>query len=161
MDAEQLHFPDFTAPDFGQPELERVDLATPGFTLPDPERPEQLKALQLSFWPENLDALDTEHPDPASPDLTEPELPAGLALADPRVHAMPQPEYAPQVVMRERPGELDPAALETVLGGADNKELPPGITYPQLYSSEDEISSRKRHLGMLELGLEQAERDER
>lgn len=161
MDAEQLHFPDFTAPDFTQPELEKVDLATPGFTLPDPELPEQAKALQLSLWPEDMDMLSTERPDPASPDLTAPDLPAGLTLADPRVHAMPRPEYAPEVVMRERPGELDPAAHETMLDSSDNKELPPGITYPQLYTSEDEMSSRKRHLGMLELGLERTERNER
>lgn len=158
MDAEQLHFPDFTAPDFTQPELERVDLAMPGFTLPDPERPEQVKAFQLSLWPDDLDALSTERPDPASPDLTAPDRSAALTLADPRVHAMPQPEYAPEVMMRGRPGELDPAALETMLGSADNEELPPGITYPQLYTSEDEMSSRKRHLGMLELGLEGDER---
>lgn len=159
MDAEQLHFPDFTAPDFRQPELERVDLAKPGFTLPDAERPEQVRALQLSLWPEDLDALSTERPDPDSPDLTAPDRPAALTLADPRVHVMPEPEYTPEVVMRERPGELDPAALEMMLGSAGREELPPGITYPQLYTAQDEMSRRKRHLGMLELGLEQSERD--
>lgn len=161
MDAEQSHFPDFTAPDFTQPELERVDLATPGFTQPNPERPEQVRALQLSLWPEGLDTLSTEHPDPASPDLIEPDLPIGLTLVDTRVHAMPEPEYAPEVVMQQRPGELDPAALEVMLGNADREELPSGIAYPRLYTAEDEMSTRKRHLGMLELGLEQSERDER
>ena len=161
MDAEQLHFPDFTVPDFRQPALERADLAKPGFTLPDPERPEQVRVLQLSLWPEGLNILDTEHPDPASPDLTGPDQPATLTRADPRVHIMPEPVYAPEVVMRERPGELDPAALEVMLGSADREELPPGIAYPQLYTAQDEMSRRKRHLGMLELGLEQSERDER
>jgi len=161
MDTGQLHFPDFTMPDFTQPALERADPATPGFTLPDPERSEHARALQWPFWPEDLDKPGPERPDPASPDLIAPHLPAGLTLADSRTHIMPEPEYAPEVVMKQRPGELDPAALEVMLGSADHEELPPGIAYPQLYTTEDEMSTRKRHLGMLELGLEQAERDAR
>lgn len=161
MDAEQLHFPDFTAPDFAQPPLQRVDLTMPGFTMPDPERPEQVRAIQLSLWPDELDRPDNEQPDPASPDLMEPEIPAGLTLPDAQTHMLPEPDNAPDVVMQQRPGEMGPAAAAMLLASPDMEDLPARITYPQIYTSDDEMSRRKRHLGMLELGLEETEGGER
>ncbi|MGH2510172.1 MAG: hypothetical protein ACRDHZ_22570 [Ktedonobacteraceae bacterium] len=140
--------PNFTAPDFTQPTLQQTDLAIPGFTLPDPTQPGIV--IPLSLWPANLDQPATNQPAPASPDLTTLALPT-------TVHALSVPSYEPEVVMGQRPGELDPAALKTLLDGADATELPPGISYPQLYSMQDEMDTRKRHLGMLELGLERTE----
>ncbi len=161
MDAEQLHFPDFAVPDFAQPALERADPAGPGFALPNPQRPEPAVARQLGLWPDDLDRPDPELPAVDSPDLRAPEVPHDLTLLAPGEHALPGPEYAPDVVMRERPGEMAPAAPEELLGSPDLKDLPAGLSYPQLYTSQDEMSTRKRHLGMLELGLERAERGER
>jgi hypothetical protein len=74
---------------------------------------------------------------------------------------MPEPEYAPDVVMQQRPGELGPDAAHMLLNSPDVEDLPAHITYPQLYTSQDEMSKRKRHLGMLELGMEKTEGGER
>jgi hypothetical protein len=156
MDAEQLHFPDFAVPDFAQPTLERADPTGPGFALPNPQRPEPAVARQVGPWPADLDRPDPDLPSVDSPDLYAPEVPPALTLPAPGEHALPRPEYAPDVVMRERPGEMAPAAAEVLLGSPDLKDLPAGLSYPQLYTSQDEMSTRKRHLGMLELGLERA-----
>lgn len=161
MDAEQLHFPDFAVPDFAQPALERVDPAGPGFALPNPQRPEPAVARQLGLWPDELGRPNPDPPAVDSPDLRAPEVPHDLTRPAPGEHALPGPEYAPDVVMRERPGEMAPAATEVLLDSPDRRELPAGLSYPQLYTSQDEMSTRKRHLGMLELGLERAERGER
>lgn len=161
MDAEQLHFPDFDAPDLTQPTLQRVDLAQPGFSMPDPQRPDSLRVEQLPLWPDDLARPDEARPDPALPDLTEPDVPATLKQPDEREHVMPEPEYAPDVVMQQRPGEMDPDVAYVLLNSPDVEDLPAHITYTQLYTSQDEMSKRKRHLGMLELGLEKTEGDER
>ncbi|MEO7019338.1 MAG: hypothetical protein ABI234_04235 [Ktedonobacteraceae bacterium] len=157
---ESLHTPDFTAPDFTQPALQQTDLATPGFTLPNPNRPDPAIAADMAPWPHDMEQLPTDQPDPSSPDLDEPDMPADLTMPAADVHVLPEPSYAPDVVMAQRPGEMDPQALETLLGSADDAELPPDISYPQLYTNQDEMSKRKRHLGMLELGLERTERAE-
>lgn len=161
MDAEQLHFPDFDAPDLAQPALQRVDLAQPGFSLPDPQRPDSLHAEQLPLWPDELAKLDDARPDPALPDLMEPDVPATLTRPDEREHVMPGPEYAPDIVMQQRPGEMDPDAAHVLLNSPDAEDLPAHIAYPQLYTNQDKMSKRKRHLGMLELGLEKTEGGER
>ncbi len=161
MDAEQLHFPDFDMPDFAQPALKQTNLAQPGFTLPNPARPEPAVARQLGLWPDELDRPNPALPAVDSPDLHAPEVSPDLTQLALDEHMMPKPEYAPDVVMRERPGEMDQAAAEIRLGSSDLRALPEGLSYPQLYASQDEMSTRKRHLGMLELGLERAERNER
>ena len=62
--------------------------------------------------------------------------------------------------MQQRPGELDPAALAMTLAGPDEAALPPELAYPQLYTNDDEMSWRKRHFAMLELGLTQTAGDD-
>lgn len=151
----QLHLPDFTAPDFAQPELERADLAQPGFVAPNPAQ-----AIPLPLWPEDLPRAADERPDPALPDLLEPDEPDTLSYPAANAHMMPEPEYAPEVVMQQRPGELDAAALSIALDSPDDAELPAGLNYPQLYTSDDEMSRRKRHFALLERGLEQEARGE-
>lgn len=148
------HTPDFTAPDFTQPELQPVQ---PGFARPDPLKPE---LVQLSLWPDDLEQLNARQPDPLDPDLTEPDVPTDLSRPDASAHLMPEPRYQPEVVMGERPGELDPHALQTLLDSPDWQGLPPDLAYPRIYTDQDEMSRRKRHLGMLDLGLQRSERDE-
>lgn len=151
----QLHLPDFAAPDFAQPELERADLAQPGLVVPDPTRP-----IQSLLWPEDMARMADERPDPASPDLLEADEPGTLNYPAASARMLPEPEYAPEVVMRQRPGELNPAALSIALGSPDDAELPSGLAYPQLYTDDDETTRRKRHFALLELGLEQDARGE-
>ncbi|MGH7239224.1 MAG: hypothetical protein ACREHG_04055, partial [Candidatus Saccharimonadales bacterium] len=89
-----------------------------------------------------------------------PDVPGDLELPASNTHGLPAPGYEPEVVMGQRPGTLDQAALATLRDSPDDAELPPDLSYPQLYITQDEMSTRKRHLGMLELGLERVERAE-
>lgn len=148
---EPLHPPDFTAPDFAQPELQAMK---PGFTLPNPAEPDPPHVVQLSLWPADPERMSVTQPDPDSPDLTELEIPANLTTPSDSAHIMSEPGYAPDSIMDQRPGELDPSALEVLLGSPDHADLSPDLSYPHLYIDQDEMSRRKRHLGMLDLGLE-------
>lgn len=156
---EPLHLPGFSAPDFTQPALERTDLAQPGFVLPDPALAQWPQAYQRPLWPEDMARVASEQPDSALPDLLEPNRPDTLSYPAENEQALAEPEYAPEVVMQQCPGELDPSALEQMLGSPDDASLPPGLAYPQLYTGDDEMTRRKRHFAMLELGLEHEARD--
>lgn len=153
---EIFHAPDFIIPDFTQPALQRVDMTTPGFTLPDPTQP--AITIPLSLWPDDVEQFATNQPDPTVPDLTNPD--ADVDMPNNSMHVLPTPSYEPEVTMEQRPGTLDPTAWETLRDSADETELPPDINYPQLYTRQDDMSTRKRHLGMLELGLEQTKKVE-
>lgn len=160
MEQEALHSPDFGMPDFTQPALEKVDLAQPGFVLLDPAIPELQKAEQMPLWPMDMGRLATDEPDPALPDLLEPDHPDALSYPPVDARLLAEPENAPEVVMRQRPGELDPAALALTLAGPDEAELPAGLRYPQLYTNDDEMTRRKRHFALQELGLAQTASDD-
>ena len=67
----------------------------------------------------------------------------------------------PAVTMRDRPGELGSSALSLVRDSPDYSKLPRGLTYPKLHTLQQDMTTRDRHLGMLELGLFNAEKDER
>lgn len=160
MQQKPLHFPDFGTPDFTQPALEKVDLAQPGFVLPDPAISELPKAEQMPLWPMDMGRLKTNEPDPALPDLLEPDHPRVLSYPPADARMLPEPENAPEVVMQQRPGELDPAALALTLASPDEAELPAGLVYPQLYTNDDEMTRRKRHFALQELGLAQTASDD-
>lgn len=159
MEQDALHFPDFTAPDFAQPALEKVDLAQPDFVLLDPTLSALASLHQLPVWPEDMERPASAEPDPVLPDLLETDRPDTLSYPTEDAHLLAEPENAPEVVMRQRPGELDPAALALTLASPDEAELPPDLTYPQLYTDDDEMTRRKRHFALLALGLEQSARD--
>ncbi len=159
MEQDQLHFPDFTAPDFTQPALARADLAQPDFVLLDPTRSDLQRAQQLPLWPEDMSRPAGEQADPALPDLLAPDRPDTLSYPPEDAHVFSQPENEPEVVMQQRPGELDPAASAITLDSPDEASLPPGLTYPHLYTDNDEMSRRKRHFAMLEPGLKHNARD--
>lgn len=137
------------------PDTQPVQLHLPDFVAPDPTKP-----IQLPLWPEGMVRMADARPDPASPDLLAAEEPDTLSYPSANARMMPEPEYAPEVVMRQRPGELDRAALSVALGSPDDAELPSGLAYPQLYTDDDEMTRRKRHFALLELGLEQDAKDE-
>jgi hypothetical protein len=149
-----LHFPDFSTPDFTQPTLERADLAQPGFVLPDVALSQLQKAHQLPLWPEEMARPPEGRPDPALPDLLEPERSGALSYPSEETHLLPEPENAPEVVMQQRPAELDPASLALTLTSPDSAGLPPGLTYPQLYTDDEEMTRRKRRFALRELGLQ-------
>ncbi len=150
MQQGQLPFPDFTLPDSTLSPLPEVDLARPDFLLPDPARSE---LSQLPLWPDNMDQVAPLEPDPALPDLLEPEQPDTLIYPAGDAHALVKPENAPEVVMQQRPGELDPAAASMVLHSPDEETLPTDLSYAQLYTNDEQMTWRKRHFALLEPGL--------
>ncbi len=170
-DLNDLNPPDFIAPDFTVPDLSMTDLSMPGYSMPDAVRPDPfLPDLTRPLIPENLARLAADEPDPASADLTMPDIPraldtipAGLVLPDENSHDAPgayPPTMPPrsEVMMDERPGELADPALANLLDSPDMQQLPPDLTPETLYTHARDMTSRLRHLGRLELGLEDEER---
>lgn len=157
-----LNQPDSTTSDFSIPELARVDLSTPGFSMPDVSMPDPaLPDLTMSDIPADLDRLNVNRPDPYLLDLTLPVIPSEVTMPDSNEHAEFRPQYMPEVTMEDRPGELASSAFPLVRDSQDYQELPDGLTYPQLYTSQQDMRTRDRHLGMLELGLLAQEKDAR
>jgi len=157
-----LNRPDSTTSDFSIPDLERVDLSTPGFSVPDVGMPDPaLPDLTMLDMPDDLDGLNVNRPDPNLPDLTAPLIPGDMTMPDSEEHGASRPEYSPEVTMEERPGELADEALMQVRDSPDYEELPAELIYPKLYTLQQDMSTRDRHLGMLELGLLAQEKDER
>ncbi|HZU69958.1 MAG TPA: hypothetical protein VFA09_21995 [Ktedonobacteraceae bacterium] len=170
-DLNDLNPPDFTAPNFSVPDLSMTDLAMPDFSVPDVRRPDpSLPDLTMPLVPRDLDRPAVDEPDPASPDLTMPDIPGaldtipgGLVLPNVDSHHAPgayPPAMPPrsEVIMDERPGELAGPALATLLHSPDMQQLPPDLTPESLYTRAQDMTSRLRRLGRLELGLEDEER---
>ncbi len=152
-----LHSPDFSAPDFSQPALEKVAWSAPTFVEPNPQ------ASPYGPWPlvsAALPGAENERPDPALPNLQAPERPDTLIYPAEQAHTLSGPAYEPEKSPWQRPGEPDPAARALLLGSPDEAALPPQLTYAQLYSRDDAMSRRKRHFAMLEPGLVESERDD-
>lgn len=148
---------DSTRPDFSLPPLQRVDLTLPGLSLPDPTRPDPfLPDLTDADMPSDMERPDTVLPDPRSPDLFSPDVPQVLAQPDQR-QSMLRAAYGPVEVhapVSEEPGSMDPSASSLVANSADARQLPPSLHYEQVYTSQDEMSRRNRHLAPLLSGLE-------
>ena len=109
--------------------------------------------------PAELDGLNVNRPDPNLPDLTAPVIPGDMTMPNSEEHGASRSEYSPEVTMEERPGELADTALASVRDSPDYEELPDGLIYPKLYTSQQDMTTRDRHLGMLELGLLGQEKD--
>jgi hypothetical protein len=159
MEQDAFHLPDAERHDFSQPVLTSTDLSQPDFVLPDPAVSDLQRAGERLLWPEDLSRPEVNRPDPASPDLLQVDRPGLLSYPVTNAPMLPEPENAPEVVMSQRPAELDPAARSMVLTGPDEATLPPHLAYPQLYTNDHEMSWRKRHFAMLASGLEQSAGD--
>lgn len=169
-DLSDLNPPDFATPDFSVPNLSMTDLAMPGFSMPDVQRPDPLLPdLTMPLIPPDLDRPIVDEPDPSSPDLTMPDIPGALdnipdGLVLPAIDNHDAPgSYPPtmpprsEVIMDQRPGELDASALAELLDSPDARQLPPGLTPQTLYTAQG-MTTRLRRLGRLEPGLEDEER---
>ena len=157
-----LNKPDSTTSDFSIPDLAMVDLSTPGFSMLDVSMPDPaLPDLTIPDIPADLDGLNVNRPDPYLPDLIMPVIPGEVMMPDSNEHGESKPQYMPEVTMEDRPGELASPALSLVRDSPDYQQLPPGLIYPKLYTSQQDMRTRDRHLGMLELGLLAQEKDER
>lgn len=100
--------------------------------------------------------------DPIAPDLMLYDRPDNLALlpplmVDPNLPDLKYPTLDQDVLMPDRPGELNPAAMNIMHGYSDDKQVP-ADDYESLWMTQTGNNSRRqRHLGMLDLGLEREE----
>ncbi|HLI05207.1 MAG TPA: hypothetical protein VKV40_01410 [Ktedonobacteraceae bacterium] len=148
---------DSTRPDFSLPPLQKADLTLPSLDLPDPTRPDPfLPDLTDPDIPDNLDRSDGTLPDPRSPDLLYPNVPHALAQPNQR-QSMVRALYGPVEVRPQtaaEPGSMSPSAPELAANSADARQLPPFLRYEQVYSTQDKMSRRSRHLAPLLSGFE-------
>lgn len=141
-----------TRSDFSLPPLQQADLAIPGLSRPDPTRPDPfLPDLTAPTMPADLDRPDVTLPDPRSADLLSPLIPHLLAQPDatrPALHAAYGPvEVQPQV--GAEPANMDAQAAALAAHSADALSLPPSLRYEQVYTTQDEMTRRARHLAPL------------
>ncbi len=148
---------DSTRPDFSLPPLEKVDLSMPGLTLLNPQQPDPyLPDLTAPQMPDDLDRPDVLLPDPRSPDLLQPVIPGTLSLTDAQATEYPEltgPVDA-QIPLAEEPATLASSALSLARSSADALNLPPHLRYDQVYTAQDEMTHRARHLTPLLLALD-------
>lgn len=147
---------DSTRPDFSLPPLEQVDLTIPGLSLPDPAQPDPfLPDLTAPDLPADLDRPDVTRPDPPSADLLLPLIPALLAQREAERSALVA--YGPTEVQAQvvaEPANMDEEAPSLAANSADARQLPPALRYEQLYTTQDEMSRRARHLAPLLAALD-------
>lgn len=150
-----LHLPDFASPDFTQPALEAINPGLASFVVPDPDRS------PYEAWSLPSDMIEhpaAGRPDPALPDLLALARPDSLNYPAEDESVMAQPKYAPEVVMQQRPGELDPPARTLILDGSGATVLPGESSYAPFSPASDGMTRRKRHFTLLAAGLERAVR---
>lgn len=165
-----IHLPDSDRPDFTQPALKSPGIATSGISFDhqtgfsaDPMLPD----LTEYHRPYGLDIhnLDGDgnalfRPDPLLSDLLDYEVPSGATVShdplvpDPLVPDLQQPQMISDVEMRERPGDLDPAALQQLHIQPLYQQLD-SIPYNQVFMNQSGMNStRRRHNDLLMGGLD-------
>jgi hypothetical protein len=165
-----VHLPDSDRPDFTQPELKSADIATPAISFDqqaefaaDPMLPD----LTAYHRPYGLDihnlASDGNalfQPDPLLADLLDYEAPSGATVyrdplaPDPLMPDLQQPQMTPDVEMQERPGDLDPHALQQLHIQPLYRQLD-GIPYNQVFMDQSGVNStQRRHNDLLMGGLD-------
>jgi hypothetical protein len=165
-----IHLPDFGLPDFTEPELRPGSTSTFGISFDqqaefaaDPMLPD----LTEYHRPYGLDIhnLDGEgnalfQPDPPLSDLLDYEVPSGATVShdplapDPLVPDLQHPQMTPDVEMQERPGDLDPDALQQLHIQPLYQQLD-GIPYNQVFMNQSGMNARqRRHNDLLMGGLD-------
>jgi hypothetical protein len=161
--------PDYIVPDFGslnvalQPyNLDAGMNFNPGGAefAPDPDNPDLTAynhPMGLDFYPESYSNLF--QPDPSlDGDATNPDIPGGISvvdhpdLPDPQVPDLQSPQMTPDVVMQNRPGDMDPNALSILLGSQDFQNVV-GVPYDVSMMTQPGSSRRSRHMDLLMDGL--------
>jgi hypothetical protein len=171
--------PDYGLPDFSTPTLKGNDLADAGLNLipefePDPSIPD-LRAIPQPFAVDMPDGMQ-------SPPMIAQDIPGDEEIArslypglgfpgltinrdvrepDPSIPDLQHPDLRPQVSMApdERPGELDPSALD-VMHASIQYEQVRDKQYPAVQMDQHGMNNhRSRDFTMLMKGLDNEERE--
>lgn len=157
--------PTFIAPDFAVPGIKPYDLSGAGMDFFSELRVDpQLPDLTEYEHPRGLDIQgnDLLTPNPLLDDLTRYDNPLGLSitnhplLPDPLVPDLQMPEIRPEVQMpaEDRPGDLDPCALD-MMDPATHAQVA-DKEYPQVFMDQSGMNNtRSRHMTLLMDGLEE------
>ena len=163
----EVIMPTFYAPDMSTPALKAADIGADEIEClpemaPDPQTGDLLQFAQ----PGGLDIITarglSSTPDLALPDLEEYDHPAGLEMQaeqepDPALPDLQQPQLEQDVHMTDRPGDLADDALSEMHDDASYKQLPTD-NYKELYTEQrGDNQRRERHEGVRDLGLEREE----
>ncbi len=165
----QVNMPDFGEPDFSQPAIQPYDLTEPGITYahgsefaPDPALPdldEYRHPYGLDIY--NQSSADMFAPDPLTGDLLNYDLPNGVRVQrDPREPdpLLPDLQHSPltqDVHMIDRPGDLDPSALQQMHQSPDYQQFG-SVPYNQVFMDQSGVNStRRRHYDLLMHGLDE------
>ena len=162
--------PQYVSPDFGQPVLQTANLAADGISFeprnefdPDPGYPdlqEYNRPYGLTIHNVTGRAADIWKPDPVLGDLTQPELPDGIVPVrrnldqpDPLLPDLQNPQMDQQVHMLDRPGDLDPHALD-IMNVDPTAQSASTVPYAQSFIDASGMNNaRRRHFDLLVNGL--------
>ena len=159
----EINQPTFTTPDTRMPPLAPYDLSGTGIDVqpafaPDPTLPDLTAYDHPYGLAINPPLVQTTDPlIPSEPPNTLTTFPKEM-LSSPLLPDLQHPDLTPQVQMQERPGDLDPSALETMHASATYQQLD-HKTYPEVFLDQSGINTtRSRHMDLLMRGLDTEER---
>ncbi len=162
-----MNAPTFGTQNYDVPANKPFDLAGPGIDQvpalqPDPpvsdllqfDQPRGLAMFAASSTPMMPEAM--------APDLSQHDRPEGLfmpgpLMVDPALPDLQNPTLTQQVMMPDRPADLNPNAL-TILHQNPTYQQEPASSYEALWMAQaGNNHARERHLGMLMYGLDREE----
>ena len=154
----EVNPPTFTGPDMHIPSLAPYDLSGPGIDLhpafiPDPTHEPYNHPYGLDIYPQQ--ASDPFLADPLLANRADTvDVKRAMTEPDPLLPDLQHPDLTPQTRMLQRPGDLDPSALQTLHLSATYQQLE-DKTYPAVFMDQGGVNnSRSRHMDLLMRGLD-------
>jgi hypothetical protein len=166
--------PQYTVPDFSQPELQPFGMSEPALGLnvaaefqPDPLIPaptDYNHPYGLDVHNITGDTADLWRPDPVLQNLMQPDIPDGISSVlrdldqpDPLLPSLQNPQLTPSVHMTTRPGDLDPSALST-MAADPTAQSTSQVPYNQSFMDASGMNNtRRRHFDLMVNGLQSEE----
>lgn len=156
----EINHPTFTGPDMHIPPLAPYDLTGPAIDLhtaftSDPAPEPYDHPYGLDMYPPQAQASDPFLVDPLLDDRADNmDVKRAMTEPDPLLPDLQHPDLTPQARMLQRPGDLDPSALQTMHMSATYQQLN-DKTYPAVFMDQGGTNnSRSRHMDLLMRGLD-------